>query len=196
LQFTAVHLSSSGYTSTVRPAARTPMNPGELAPLKLLIRWFRVRAPGAPPGKYALIEGRPTPLQMRLTQSEDGHQGLIDTPLLLRAHPAHKFTKPPCADGADLLNQDTAGLTKQLDLGPERCRPRRRDLRSVVRLGGPLHRRRVLLHRPLRPPPAGLRRQPGVTRAVTRPAADGPGAAAAFLGPAVSAAGPTPNTSS
>ena len=57
-----------------------------------------------------------------LTQSEDGHQGLIDTPLLLRAHPAHEFTKPPCVDGADLLNQDTGGLTKQLDLGAERCR--------------------------------------------------------------------------
>ena len=61
---------------------------------------------------------------MRLTQSEDGHQGLIDTPLLLRAHPAHEFTKPPCVDGADLLNQDTGGHTKQLDLGPERCRLR------------------------------------------------------------------------
>ena len=60
---------------------------------------------------------------MRLAEPEDGHQGLIDTPLLLRAHPAHEFTQPSCADGADLLNQDTRGLTKQLDLGAERCWP-------------------------------------------------------------------------
>jgi hypothetical protein len=59
---------------------------------------------------------------MRLAEPEDGHQGLIDAPLLLRAHPPHEFTKPSCVDGADLLNQDTGGLTKQLDLGAERCR--------------------------------------------------------------------------
>jgi hypothetical protein len=59
---------------------------------------------------------------MRLTEPKDSHQGLVDTPLLLRAHRAHKFAKPPCIDGADLLNQDTGGLTKQLDLGAERCR--------------------------------------------------------------------------
>jgi len=56
---------------------------------------------------------------MRLVEPKNGHQGLIDTPLLLRAHPAHEFTKPPRVDSADLLNQDTGGLTEQLDLGPE-----------------------------------------------------------------------------
>jgi hypothetical protein len=35
----------------------------------------------------------------------DGHQGLIDTPLLLRVHPVHEFTEPPGPDGADLLNR-------------------------------------------------------------------------------------------
>jgi hypothetical protein len=59
---------------------------------------------------------------MWLAEPKDGHQGLIDTPLLLRAYPAHEFTKPSCIHGADLLNQDTGGLTKQLDLGAERCR--------------------------------------------------------------------------
>ena len=59
---------------------------------------------------------------MRLAEPKDGHQGLIDTPLLLRAYLAHEFTKPPRVDSADLLNQDTGGLTEQLDLGPERCR--------------------------------------------------------------------------
>jgi len=49
--------------------------------------------------------------QMRLAEPKDGHQGVIDAPLLLRAHPAHEFTQPSCVDGADLLNQDTSGLT-------------------------------------------------------------------------------------
>jgi hypothetical protein len=61
---------------------------------------------------------------MWLAEPKDGHQGLIDTPLLLRAYPAHEFTKPSCIHGADLLNQDTGGFTKQLDLGAERCRLR------------------------------------------------------------------------
>jgi len=60
--------------------------------------------------------------QMRLAEPEDGHQGLIDTPLLLRARLAYQFAKPPRVDGADLLNQDTGGLTEQLDLRSERCR--------------------------------------------------------------------------
>ena len=37
LQFTAVHPGSPGYARAVRPVTRTPMNPGELATLKLLI---------------------------------------------------------------------------------------------------------------------------------------------------------------
>ena len=49
LQFTAVRAGSVEYARRVSPAARTAMNLYELAPLKLLIRWFRVRAPGAPP---------------------------------------------------------------------------------------------------------------------------------------------------
>src|SRR5215831_6495978 len=60
--------------------------------------------------------------QMWLAEPKDGHQGLIDTPLLLRAHPAHEFTKPSGVDGTDLLNQDAGGLAEQVDLGAERCR--------------------------------------------------------------------------
>jgi hypothetical protein len=56
---------------------------------------------------------------MRLAKPKDSHQGVIDTPLLLRAHPAHELTKPSCVDGADLLNQDAGGLAKQLDLRAE-----------------------------------------------------------------------------
>jgi hypothetical protein len=59
---------------------------------------------------------------MRLAEPKDGHQGLIDTPLLLRAHPAHEFAKPSRVDGAELFNQDTGGLAEQLDLGAERGR--------------------------------------------------------------------------
>ena len=59
--------------------------------------------------------------QMRLAKPKDGHQGVIDTPLLLRAYPAHEFTKPSYVDSADLLNQDTGSLARQLDLGAERC---------------------------------------------------------------------------
>ena len=57
---------------------------------------------------------------MLLAEPKDGHQGLVDAPLLLRTHPAHEFTKPSCVDRTDLLNQDAGGLTKQVDLGPER----------------------------------------------------------------------------
>jgi len=59
---------------------------------------------------------------MRLAEPKDSHQGLVDTPLLFRAHLAHEFAKPPYIDGANLLNQDADGLPKQLDLGTERCR--------------------------------------------------------------------------
>ena len=58
----------------------------------------------------------------RLAEPKDGHQGFINTPLLLRAYPAHEFTQPSCVDGAGLLDQDTGGLAKQLDLRAERCR--------------------------------------------------------------------------
>ena len=58
----------------------------------------------------------------RLAEPKDGHQGLIDAPLLLRTYPAHEFTQPSCVDGTDLFNQDTGGLSKQLDLRAERCR--------------------------------------------------------------------------
>jgi len=60
--------------------------------------------------------------QMRLAEPKDSHQGLVDDPLLLRAHLADEFAKPSCIHAADLLNQNTGGLTKQLDLGAERCR--------------------------------------------------------------------------
>jgi hypothetical protein len=60
---------------------------------------------------------------MRLAQSKDGHESLVDAPLLLRAHPAHKLAEPGDVDRADLLNQDAGGLPEQVDLWPERCLP-------------------------------------------------------------------------
>ena len=59
---------------------------------------------------------------MLLAEPKDGHQGLVDAPLLLRTHPAHEFTKLSWVDRADLLNQNTGSLTEQLDLRSERCR--------------------------------------------------------------------------
>jgi hypothetical protein len=49
LQFTPVQPSSPGYTRPARPAARTPMNPREHAPLKFLIRGLGLRVPGGAP---------------------------------------------------------------------------------------------------------------------------------------------------
>ena len=59
---------------------------------------------------------------MCLPQPEDGHQGLVDAPLLVRGHPAYQVTEPPSVHGSDLLNQDAGGLAEQLDLGAERGR--------------------------------------------------------------------------
>jgi hypothetical protein len=41
---------------------------------------------------------------MWLAEPEDSHQGFVDAPLLLRAHPAHELTESPGVDCADLLN--------------------------------------------------------------------------------------------
>jgi len=51
LQFTSVRPSSPEYAHAAQPAARTPMNHRERAPLKLLIRGFGVRVPGGAPAK-------------------------------------------------------------------------------------------------------------------------------------------------
>ena len=59
---------------------------------------------------------------MQLAEPKNGHQGLIDAPLLLRVHPAYQFTKPTGVDGTDLLNQHAGGLAEQVDLWAERCR--------------------------------------------------------------------------
>src|SRR5262249_3950077 len=59
-----------------------------------------------------------------LAEAEDSHQGLVDTPQLLRAHPANECTESADVDGTDLLDQDAGGLAEQLDLRAERCRPR------------------------------------------------------------------------
>lgn len=56
---------------------------------------------------------------MLLTEPKDCHEGLIDAPLLLWAHPAHEVPEPSGVDGADLLNQDAGGLSEQVDLGTE-----------------------------------------------------------------------------
>ena len=60
-----------------------------------------------------------TPWQMRLAETEDGHQGLIDAPLLLGGHPGHEITKSSGINGTDLLDQDAGGLAEELDLGAE-----------------------------------------------------------------------------
>jgi hypothetical protein len=44
LQFTLIQPGSPEYTHPTRPAAGTATNSGEPAPLKLLIRWFGIRA--------------------------------------------------------------------------------------------------------------------------------------------------------
>jgi hypothetical protein len=46
------------------------------------------------------------PCDVLLAEPKDCHEGLIDTPLLLWAHPAHEFTEASCVNAADLLNQD------------------------------------------------------------------------------------------
>jgi hypothetical protein len=58
LQFTAVRPSSPGYTRAARPAARAPLNPGELATLKLLIRGFEVGEREVLPPSARLIWAR------------------------------------------------------------------------------------------------------------------------------------------
>lgn len=47
--------------------------------------------------------------------TEDGHEGLVDTPLLRWAYPAHKLTEPSSVDSAELLSQDASGLPEQVD---------------------------------------------------------------------------------
>jgi hypothetical protein len=40
---------------------------------------------------------------MRLAQPEDGHEGLVNAPLLFRVHPAYQITEPASVNGADLF---------------------------------------------------------------------------------------------
>jgi hypothetical protein len=54
------------------------------------------------------------------SEAEDGHQGLVDAPLLVGGHPVHEVTEPPSIHGSDLLDQDAGGLAEQFDLGAER----------------------------------------------------------------------------
>ena len=68
----------------------------------------------------AVLPACTSPGTERLAEPKDSHQGVIDTPLLLWAHPAYEFTEPSCVNSAHLLNQDTGGLAKQVDLGAER----------------------------------------------------------------------------
>ena len=57
--------------------------------------------------------------QLGLAKAKDGHQGLVDAPLLLRAYPGHQFTESAGADGADLLDQDAGSLAEQVDFRAE-----------------------------------------------------------------------------
>jgi hypothetical protein len=56
---------------------------------------------------------------MRLAQSKDGHEGLVDAPLLFWSHPARKLAESSGIDGPDLLNQHPGGLPEQVDFGSE-----------------------------------------------------------------------------
>ncbi len=47
--------------------------------------------------------------KMWLAQPKDRREGLVDTPLFFRSHPAHKLAEPSGIDGADLLNQHPGG---------------------------------------------------------------------------------------
>ena len=42
--------------------------------------------------------------RMRLAQPQDGHEGLVNAPLLFRVHPAYQITEPPSVNGADLFD--------------------------------------------------------------------------------------------
>jgi len=66
---------------------------------------------------------RPRRAGALLVEPKDRHEGLVDTPLLLWAHSAHKFTESPGVHSAYLFNQDAGGLPEQVDLGTERRRP-------------------------------------------------------------------------
>jgi hypothetical protein len=79
------------------------------------------------PGKPGTLRHQNTSPQvtggLRLAESQDCHEGFVDAPLLLGGNSADYFAQPSRVDGADLLNQDPGGLTKQFDLRTERCRP-------------------------------------------------------------------------
>lgn len=42
--------------------------------------------------------------QMRLAQPQDGHEGLVNAPLLFRVHPAYQITEAPSVNGAGLFD--------------------------------------------------------------------------------------------
>jgi hypothetical protein len=42
--------------------------------------------------------------RIRLAQPKDGHEGLVNAPLLFRVHPADQITEPPSVNGADLFD--------------------------------------------------------------------------------------------
>ena len=54
---------------------------------------------------------------MRLAEPQDGHQGLVNAPLLFRVYPAYQFTEAPSVNGARLFNQDAGGLTEHVNFG-------------------------------------------------------------------------------
>ena len=56
---------------------------------------------------------------MRLAESKDGDEGLVDAPLLFWSHPAQKLAESSGIDGPGLLNQHPGGLPEQVDFGAE-----------------------------------------------------------------------------
>ena len=61
-----------------------------------------------------------TPDSVLLPEAENGQQSLVDAPLLLWSHPAHKVAQAACVDCANLLHEDAGDLAQQVDLRPER----------------------------------------------------------------------------
>lgn len=53
-------------------------------------------------------------------ESENGEQGGVDPPLLLRGEMACEITKTPGVDGTDLLDENPSSGAIDVDLGPKR----------------------------------------------------------------------------
>lgn len=58
-----------------------------------------------------------------LPEPKNSQQSFVDAPLLLGSDPADEVSEAAGVDCANLLDKDATGLTEQVDLRAERCRP-------------------------------------------------------------------------